>query len=159
MFRFDAPPGVFLVEVPPWLSVILRRTKIGAALLINFPGLRLRETKIITTRSSLVEQVSNKLYKLKYQQKANTWRSHQSIHHKERERCHLEKCPCIALSKVEGAKRDHPRTTYMHCEECSTHKGQTVYLCNIRMGEVKIFCHLKYHNKYHCKKYLEAQAP
>ena len=83
-------------------------------------------TAATTTRPFPVKE-SNKIYKLKDQQRANAWRSHQSKYHKERRRCHWEMCLGIALSKSEGAKRGQARQTWIHCEECSLHKGQTVY--------------------------------
>ena len=70
----------------------------------------------------------------------------------------LGKCPGIAMSKKEGARRVQVRSTKMHCEECSAYKGQPMYLCKNKLEGGQVLCHVKYHNKYHCQKYLQTQA-
>ena len=105
-----------------------------------------------------VEEMGLKLYKLRNQQNANQWRKHQSLYHKKRGQCCWEKCPGIAKSIPEVVKRGWVSTSAMYCEECSARLGKTIYLCNSNMKEGgRSYCHTKYHNKYHWKKYLDAQ--
>ena len=101
-----------------------------------------------------VEDVSSKLYKLRNQQKANPWRTHQSIQHKEVGRCRWNKCPA---NKIPGPKRDCLKATYIHCEECTAVSGEVMYLCNNKIRGEATFCHIKHPNKFHCKKYLAQQ--
>ena len=35
--------------------------------------------------------------------------------------------------------------------------GKVTYLCNTNNNEGRSYCHVKYQNEYHCKKYLDAQ--
>ena len=119
------------------------------------------DAKGVTTRSMtapVVEYISTKLYKLRNHQNKHPRRKHQFVHHKERDCCCWKLFPGIAKSITEGAKRSHPSTTAMHCEECSAHKGKTIYHCNSNKKKGgSIYCHIKYHNKIPCKKYLEVQ--
>ena len=98
-----------------------------------------------TPRTPPVEQGSTNLYKLKNQQKANARRPHQSVQHKELGRCKWDKCPAKSKSKEKGVKRGCPKSTFMHCEERTVLTGKVMYLCNNKIGEVSVFCHIKYH--------------
>ena len=111
-------------------------------------------TTMSMTRAPPVEVVSSKLYKLKNQQKANTWRIHQSVQHKELGRCKWDKCPA---KKIPDPKRGRPKATYMHCKECTAVLRKVMYLCNNKIGGDIAFCHIKHHNKFQCKKYLAQQ--
>ena len=121
------------------------------------------DTKGVTTRSMAraapVEAISSQLYKLRNRQRKQSRRKHQSVHKrgKKRGRCKWEKCPDIAQLIAEGAKRGQASTTVMHCEECSAQLGKTIYLCNSNNNGGRSICHIKYHNKFHCKKYLDKQ--
>ena len=69
----------------------------------------------------------------------------------------LGKCPGIAKS-AEGAKGGRPSTTAVHCEECSAQLGKLISICNSnKYGGTSSYCHIKYHNKFHSKKYLDEQ--
>ena len=107
------------------------------------------DAKGVITRTARAPPVrkANKLYILRNQQKTNAWRCHQSLHNKVRGRCSWDKCPAILTSKASRTK-----LTNMYCEECMARKGKVVYLCN---GQA--LCHLKFHNKYYCKQYLEEE--
>ena len=69
----------------------------------------------------------------------------------------MGKCPGIAQSIVDDAKRGRASTTAMYCEECSAQLGKTIYLCNINNHGGRSVCHIKHHNQFHCKLYLDAQ--
>ena len=92
-------------------------------------------------------KASTKLSTLRNQQKANPWRTHQSVAHTTRRgRCGYAQC----RGNVVGPNgRQRRRMTSMHCEECTAEDGVNIkYFCNsMNTGGVRA-CHMKHHNKY-----------
>ena len=136
-------------QVPEHLSAVRELRS------IHDSGYRRKKWKDATdVVSSLMERerhnetTTTRLYRLRNQQKASTWRRHQSITSstKKREQCQFEKCPGIAISKEKGVKRPRPRVANIYCEEYTAVSGKHKFLCNNKLKDGYVLCHIKYHN-------------
>ena len=98
-------------------------------------------------------KVSTKMSTLRNQQKANPWRTHQSVPHAKRGRCAYPLCLGYLIEQTKGKPGNRRHMTSMHCEECTAEDGVNVkYFCNgVNNGKLRL-CHIKYHNKNKCKK-------
>ena len=50
--------------------------------------------------------------------------------------------------KGNGMERPLPRVMHIDCEECTAVSGKYIYLCNNKLKDSNILCHVKYHNHY-----------
>ena len=92
---------------------------------------------------------AQRMRELKYMQKKEVWRHHQSFSHSRKGRCAWVNCPGLNLK----AKRKRSFETFMRCEECSACVERDIFLCNVMKNGQSIYCHIAYHRKYHNEKY------